>query len=125
MKGQSADILVREKAFYRFARESQAIYKMVGMADMAAWVSGNRIFYEIAPTTVKKLITGNGKAGKAEVAAALECYVGTQSYDTPKRKPIPFESYTRTWLSTFKKNSIEETTLKGYESYLRKHLYRR
>ena len=35
---------------------------------------------EIAPTTVKKLLTGSGKASKEEVAAALERFVGKQEY---------------------------------------------
>ena len=39
-------------------------------------------FYEIAPTTVKKLLTGSGKASKEEVAEALESYVDCQTYES-------------------------------------------
>jgi len=37
---------------------------------------------EIAPTTVKKLLTGSGKAEKDMVAAALERYIGNHEYAT-------------------------------------------
>lgn len=77
---RDADFLVRERGFARHARETQAIFKMVGIADLAAWFSGRKVFEEIAPLTVKKLITGSGKASKEEVAAALELYVGKQEY---------------------------------------------
>ena len=39
------------------------------------------MFEEIAPTAIKKALTGSGKATKEEVAAALEKYVGKLEYD--------------------------------------------
>ena len=68
----SADVavFVREKGFSRFPHETQALFKVVGIADLAAWRMRKTQFEEIAPTTVKKLLTGSGKAGKKEVAAA-------------------------------------------------------
>ena len=68
----SADVavFVREKGFSRFLHETQALFKVVGIADLAAWRQSKTQFEEIAPTTVKKLLTGSGKASKEEVAAA-------------------------------------------------------
>lgn len=75
-------VFVREKGFSRFPHETQALFKVVGVADLAAWTTCRTEFVEIAPTTVKKLLTGSGKALKEEVAVALEDYVGKQVYET-------------------------------------------
>ena len=75
-------VFVREKGFSRFPHETQALFKVVGVADLAAWITSRTEFVEFAPTTVKKLLTGSGKASKEEVAAALESYVGGQTYDS-------------------------------------------
>ena len=40
------------------------------MTDMVLWDKRHSVFEELAPTTVKKLLTGNGKASKADVADA-------------------------------------------------------
>ena len=37
---------------------------------MAVWEHAKQAWEEIAPATVKKLLTGSGKAGKEEVARA-------------------------------------------------------
>ena len=52
------------------------------MTDLAVWMTCRRVFYEIAPSTVKKALTGTGRAVKSEVAAALEQYVGSHEYAT-------------------------------------------
>lgn len=78
----NVDVYVREKAFSRFARETQVLNKVVGIADLVAWQQSMAIFNEIAPTTVKKLLTGSGKAEKVTVAKALERYLDTQVYKT-------------------------------------------
>lgn len=75
-------VFVREKGFSRFSHETQALFKVVGVADLVAWKTSRTEFVEIAPTTVKKLLTGSGKATKEEVAAALLRYVGQQQYKT-------------------------------------------
>lgn len=46
------------------------MFKVVGIADMAVWKHAKEAWEEIAPATVKKLLTGSGKAGKEEVAGA-------------------------------------------------------
>ena len=75
-------VFVREKGFSRFPHETQALFKVVGIADLAAWRTCRTEFVEIASTAVKKLLTGSGKASKEEVAAALETYVGEQMYES-------------------------------------------
>ena len=61
---------MRERAFSRFPQETQALFKVVGIADKAVWEHAKQAWEEIAPATVKKLLTGSGKAGKEEVAGA-------------------------------------------------------
>lgn len=75
-----ADVLVRERGFSRFRNETQALFKVVGVTDLAAWRVAGLSFREIAPTSVKKLLTGSGKASKEEVATALPQYVGPRTY---------------------------------------------
>lgn len=75
-------VFVREKGFSRFPHETQALFKVVGISDLAVWKTCGTEFVEIAPTTVKKTLTGSGKASKEEVAAVLERYVGRQEYAT-------------------------------------------
>lgn len=73
---------MREKGFARFPHETQALSKVAGIADLAAWQQKRAMYYELAPTAIKKLLTGSGKANKEEVAAALARYVGEQRYGT-------------------------------------------
>lgn len=60
--------IVREKGFSRFANTTQLLFRVVGVADLA----GIELFSckdieELTPTTIKRLIAGNGKADKLEV----------------------------------------------------------
>lgn len=55
---------------------------MVGIADLAAWQCAHALYYEVAPSSIKKYLTGCGSAGKEEVAAALAQYVGKRAYET-------------------------------------------
>ena len=52
-------VFVREKGFSRFPHETQALFKVIGISDMAAWKACGTEFVEIAPTTVKKTLTGS------------------------------------------------------------------
>jgi crossover junction endodeoxyribonuclease RuvC len=65
------EVMVREKAFAHYTRETQAIFKVIGVSDVFAKKHGFDTVVEIAPTTVKKLVTGNGRSTKADVATAL------------------------------------------------------
>lgn len=77
---QDFDGVVMEKGFNRFAVATQQIQRTVGVLMHRMWVEGEYEVAEIAPTTVKKALTGSGKASKQEVADALESYVGKIKY---------------------------------------------
>ena len=71
---------MRERAFSRFPRETQALFKVVGIADLVVWKMCKATWTEMAPATIKKLLTGSGKADKETVAKALTQYVGHHLY---------------------------------------------
>lgn len=73
---------MREKGFSRFPHETQALFKVVGIADLAAWQKCRAVYEEIAPSAIKKLLTGSGKASKEDVAAASHRFIGEQVYQT-------------------------------------------
>lgn len=55
---------------------TQQIYKVVGVWEMISHTAGVNEFTDITPPTVKKQLTGNGRASKQEVAAAVEEFTG-------------------------------------------------
>lgn len=73
---------VRERGFSRFATETQAIYRMVGVTDLVLWDKTGKSFDQLAPKEVKLLVADNGKATKKTVCEALAPYVGQQEYKT-------------------------------------------
>lgn len=58
----------------------RSLSKVVGMMDWTHWKLYGTEWFNIYPVTVKKQITGSGKATKEEVAQALEKYVGKLDY---------------------------------------------
>lgn len=76
----SYDEIVMEKGFNKFATATQQIQRTVGLLLYRMWDHSSYEIAEIAPTTVKKALTGSGKASKQEVADALESYVGQIKY---------------------------------------------
>ena len=69
--------VVREKGFSRHAVTTQTLFKVVGISDLVANHFGYDNVAEIAPTTVKKLVTGSGRAEKEEVAEGIRKYLYT------------------------------------------------
>jgi crossover junction endodeoxyribonuclease RuvC len=63
------EAIIREKGFSRHAATTQTLFKVVGVSDLTFADEGAIV--EIPPTTVKKLVTGDGKADKAEVERAV------------------------------------------------------
>lgn len=61
--------IVRERGFSHHAATTQALFKVVGIVDFTFADDGEIV--EIAPTSVKKTLTGDGKADKAVVAIAV------------------------------------------------------
>lgn len=76
------EVVVVEKGFSRFATATQQIQRVVGVFVLTVFRNGIRTFDELSPTTVKKEITGSGKATKDELAAALFRYLGDRKYAT-------------------------------------------
>lgn len=69
------DTVVREKGVTRFNKATQAIFRVVGIADYVAWETSELICEEVGITEAKKLITGSGRAEKEQVAAAVMQYL--------------------------------------------------
>jgi crossover junction endodeoxyribonuclease RuvC len=65
--------IVREKGFSRFAAATQAIFKVVGVTD---FLFRDYDISEVTPTTVKKIIAGNGKASKEQVEEGVRRILG-------------------------------------------------
>src|SRR5699024_7080739 len=62
---------VREKGVSRCREVTQTLVKVVGISDLDAWMRAEKDIREIAVTSVKKLVTGNGKAAKDDVQKAV------------------------------------------------------
>lgn len=69
------DIIVREKGVTRFNKATQAIFRVVGIADMFAYVSLGKTCEEVGITEAKKLITGDGRADKSVVAIKVQDFL--------------------------------------------------
>ena len=50
--------------------------------SMGEWTftDENRKFQELPPVSIKKMVTGNARANKAEVAASIAQFVGSREY---------------------------------------------
>ncbi len=74
--------VVREKGFSKFAKATQAIFKVVGISDLTLYRNGvEKDIEEIPPTTVKKTIAGHGGAEKSEVAEGVRQYLIDEQKD--------------------------------------------
>ena len=73
--------IVRENEIMKVKVPSErSLSKVVGLLDWMAWAIFDAEWYSIYPVTIKKLITGNGRADKDEVANCLKYYIGEQTY---------------------------------------------
>jgi crossover junction endodeoxyribonuclease RuvC len=70
--------VIRERGFTRFNQETQALFSVVGVTEVILYKHGFDKIEEIAPTTVKKLVAGSGKADKEEVAVNARKYLKTE-----------------------------------------------
>lgn len=78
-------VIVREQALDkqggpRNSRVIEVLHKVVGVADLYAWGFGGRVFEEIHPKTIKKLVANDQLAEKDVVASALTQFVGEHNY---------------------------------------------
>lgn len=84
-------ILVREEALdmvkqstYGGMKSSTTIkvlHKVIGVTDLYAWANNHKIFEELHPFSVKRLLTGDHLADKKDVARVLPFYVGEHIYE--------------------------------------------
>lgn len=71
--------IAREKGFSAHAMTTQVIFRVVGVSDLTLAKQGYTKIAEYAPSTVKKVIAGNGKASKQEVENAVRIVLGLSS----------------------------------------------
>lgn len=69
------DVIVREKGITRFNKATQVIFRVVGVVDYLTEKQAKMSCIEIGISEAKRLITGNGKAEKAEVAEKVQGYL--------------------------------------------------
>lgn len=69
------DVIVREKGVTRFNRSTQVIFRVVGCVDLLIESTGHSPAIEIGISEAKKLITGNGRADKEEVAQEVQNFL--------------------------------------------------
>lgn len=73
-KEYKAEKIIIEQGFTQFNTATQQLYRVHGVIN-CLFAENEQIYY--APTTIKKIITGNGKADKKEVQnKLLEWYPG-------------------------------------------------
>lgn len=73
--------LVRENEIMKVKVPSErSLSKVVGITDWFAWALFGKEWYSIYPVTIKKLITGNGRADKEQVAECLKHYIGDVTF---------------------------------------------
>jgi crossover junction endodeoxyribonuclease RuvC len=68
-------VVVKEKGFSMHNKATQALYKVAGVLDLLLFIQKMVVDSEYAPTTVKKVITGRGKATKEEVREEVTQYL--------------------------------------------------
>lgn len=68
-------IIVKEKGFTKFTKATQALFEVSGVTELVMFCNNRVIEDEITPTSVKKYITGNGKASKEDVDKGLREYL--------------------------------------------------
>jgi len=61
-------ILIVESAFTRFNKATQVLYRVHGLIE---FMFNESKYFSYAPTTIKKTITGNGRATKEEVSEKI------------------------------------------------------
>ena len=63
------NIVVFEQGFSRYSISTQALFKVIGVISYVFW-DCEQLFY--APSTVKKAVTGNGRADKKDVQKEIK-----------------------------------------------------
>lgn len=81
------DAVVRERGFTRYANTTQVLFRVVGVSDLKVFeASGISKIDEIPPTTVKRIVGGDGKADKKQVE------IGVREHLVDLQKDLEFET---------------------------------
>lgn len=79
----SIGYVVRERGFTGGSPLStQQIFKATGVIEQVLAERGLKEITQIAPTSIKKLLTGNGRASKDDVARAVDIYFPMQVWES-------------------------------------------
>lgn len=79
-KYPDADALVKEQSFSNGrVKATQIIWKVVGVWELISFIKGYERHTDITPPSVKKQVTGNGRAKKEEVAQAVKELTGIET----------------------------------------------
>ncbi len=73
--------VVVESGFSKHAKTTQALYSVVGVVQVALYCNGLSITNSYAPTSVKKHVTGKGRASKQEVMNAVRQFLVSKQGD--------------------------------------------
>lgn len=75
-------VFVRERVIPAHLLDTDRLLRVAGASDIALWKAREASFWDVNPSSAKKILTGNGRAHKEQVAAALTKYVGKHPYTT-------------------------------------------
>lgn len=82
LKSTEEIVVVREGGCSCLINATQILFKVVGICDLISWEEKETVPIDISPTSIKKIITGDGRADKETVAQFLPLYIGDQHYET-------------------------------------------
>lgn len=68
-------IAIRERSFSKFNNETQAIYRVVGITDLALYAELGVEWLNATPQAIRKLVVGTGRASKDDVSMELSKYL--------------------------------------------------
>lgn len=70
------DYIIKEDIFSnRNIHSTQVLLKFTGVTEYVCYAYGIQTLFAYAPTTIKKNVAGDGRAGKDKVAEALDTYI--------------------------------------------------
>ena len=76
------DLVVKEGSFSNGrVHATQMLFRWNGATEYAVFEYGIDHIYEYQPTTIKKMLTDNGRASKEAVAEAIDPYIYIENFD--------------------------------------------
>lgn len=88
-KYPEADAVIKEGSFSNgHILSTQVIFKVVGVWELITHIRGHDKFTDIAPSSVKKEVTGNGRAKKKDVAKRVREITGIETANNDESDAI-------------------------------------